>query len=427
VPTKNILMLDSFDSLRPGAVCEAVNGPFREMHAQPACAEDNLGGWSVRVGNWDLPGEKMWQVVETAAGKRLRSCLTACTYDNASIAKGDDDWRDVRVSSTLKLLPPGQGWGGPAGVAFRFLDSQRYYAAVIDEDGYAKIVKRVDANWDTLAFSPIDVKPGRKITITVQAKGAKLRAKIGPVKLEAVDGQYDSGRVGFIGCRPAEFGPITVAALPGEMERLAAFKAGRDARLASKRSAFGRPVVWRKYETSGFGSGRRVRLGDLTGSGGLDFLLLQVNQDRQSGNAIGCMTAMSHEGQVLWQMGTPRPFDGNETSTDLPCQIHDIDGDGRAEVVCVYDGEIRILEGATGKTKAAGPLPAMSPLPQIFKENMLDWGAGFNDQGKNLRVSTIAFADLTGRGRRGEILLCDAYHTLVALGDGFRELWRTVC
>src|SRR5579864_5857455 len=130
------LLHDDFRGLRAGAIKEAVDGPYREMHAQAAHPDDNVDGWQRKVGHWSI-GSNPWECIETPAGKRLRSTITSTVYDNVSIAKGDADWQDVSVSTSVTMLKPGEGFGGPVGMLFRFLDSTRYYAAVIDRDGDA--------------------------------------------------------------------------------------------------------------------------------------------------------------------------------------------------------------------------------------------------------------------------------------------------
>jgi len=419
-----VLMYDKFESLKPGPIREVVDGPFREMHAQPADPNDNLGGWSRRVGNWDIPYE-MYKMVETPKGRFVESVVTATVYDNASIAKGDYSWRDVQVEGTVTLLPLGKGWGGPAGIIFRFMDSQRYYAAVIDEDGMAKILRRVESSWDTLAAAPCKAKLGQEIKIRIEARGAKVKAVVGGVKIEAEDAVLPSGMVGFIASRPARFGPIKVTALGGEAERLAREKKTDQKRIAAKRKKHGKPVVWKKFDTKGFGSGRRIRLGDLDGDGELDFVLIRLNNGKDRG--LGCLTAMSSDGKVMWRLGELQPDTEMESSGDAPVQINDIDGDGRNEVVCAFKNELMVLDGATGKLKYKAELPKISPYPQVFKENILHWGAGFSDEGPHMVPSAICFADLAGRGVPRDVLLLDHYHLLVAMDPQFKELWRTAC
>ena len=69
---------------------------------------------------------------------------------------------------------------------------------------------------------------------------------------------------------------------------------------------------------------------------------------------ISCLTAVTLDGRVLWQLGRPDPRNGLLTA-DTPFQIHDIDGDGRNEVVMVKDFKLQVLEGATGKLRTVGP------------------------------------------------------------------------
>ena len=420
---EDVLMHDRFESLRPGPIAEAVTGPFREMHAQPASSDDNLGGWRRQVGYWSLR-EPLWEMVETPQGRFIQGLATATVYDNVCLAKGDDDWQDISVEGTVTLLPPGQGWGGPAGLIFRFEDTQRYYAAVADEDGYAKILRRVEHGWDMLAAGPVRVRVGEPFAIRVEAKGSHLKASVAGVELQAEDGVLTRGCVGLLGARPARFGPIKVMALPGETERLSQHRRRCETRLAGKRKRHGTPVVWRKYDTRGFGAGRRIRLGDLDGDGQVDFLLLQIGS--QKDKTIQSMTALSSRGEVLWRKGTSVPTPKAEASGDGPCQIHDIDGDGCNEVVCVWDGQLAAFDGATGEAKYTAPLPGMQPLPDVLKQNILHWGAGYNDDGPTVVPATLCFADLEGRGTRRDLLLADPYHTLVAMDPRFNELWRTV-
>ncbi len=420
---EKVLMFDGFESLRPGPVREVVTGAFREMHAQPADPADNLGGWNRRAGGWGLKAD-VFECVLAPEGRAIEGAATAHCADNAILAKGDTDWRDVRVESRMQLLPLGDGWGGPAGVLFRFATSQDYLAAVVDEDGRAKILRRMDNAWDVLAGEPIAAEVGQWLDICVEARGSRITARIGPATLSADSGGPVSGCAGFIAARPARFGPLKVTALAGEVDRLEQSRRRREQRLASKGQAFGRPVAWKTCDTSGFGAGRRIRLGDLTGRGGLDFLLLQIAAEKP--RPIRAMTAMAASGEVLWQWGEPARPSGPEVSGDGAAQICDIDGDGLNEVVAVLDGELRVLDGATGELKRTGPLPPMSPLPECFKQNVNHWGAGYSDDGPAVKVMSLCLADLAGRGAARDLLLVDNYHTLVAVTPEFEELWRTV-
>ena len=91
-----------------------------------------------------------------------------------------------------------------------------------------------------------------------------------------------------------------------------------------------------------------MRFGDLDGDGVPEMLIAQ-NIPRIGDNfiQISCLTAVTFDGKVLWQLGRPDPRNGLLTA-DTPFQIHDIDGDGRNEVVMVKDFKLQVLEGTHG-------------------------------------------------------------------------------
>ncbi|MGD0089357.1 MAG: hypothetical protein ABSE73_05495 [Planctomycetota bacterium] len=439
---RHVLLHEDFAGLRPGLVKEAVDGPYREMHAQPAHPDDNLNGWQRKTGHWSLPADP-WLCVETPRGKRLRSNANATVADNVSIAKGDFGWQDYQVESEITVLDPRglaplsgslevgclspPGWGGPVGVLFRFLDSQRYYAAVLDRDGMAKLARRIVGHWDVLAAAPIEFKLNEPIPFIVSCRGSTLRARLGAVTLEAKDAEFSVGLAGFIAARPAEFGPLRVTCTSRELKRLSQARQEQQQLILAARSRAAQPVLWKKLSTAGFGTGRRIRLGDLDGDGQLEIVFPQVDFSKSGPKDIDCLTALTLEGKVLWQIGRPVPAPKNERSADTPVQIQDIDGDGNAEVVAVLNRQILVLDGKTGATKYAAPVPKVEKLPEVYKHNLNDWGGGYGDETDAWPVSALAFAALTAPGARRDLLLLDNYHHTIALDSALRrELWRVV-
>ena len=182
-----------------------------------------------------------------------------------------------------------------------------------------------------------------------------------------------------------------------------------------------------------------VRVGDLNGDGAPDLLFVQCVFGTRE---ITCLTATTIVGDVLWQTGTPDPGNGRLYS-DLPVQIYDWDGDGRNEVLWLeqafyadpvvwdcatgrevkveparpgrfkgepgwvrewarrYEGNaiLHILDAATGKEK--GQLPIPSPADDSF-----------------------LFADLTGRGRRADLVVKDRYWNMWGVAHTGEVLWR---
>jgi len=154
----------------------------------------------------------------------------------------------------------------------------------------------------------------------------------------------------------------------------------------------GRAVLEHQISMKPFGPCRDLRLGDLDGDGRLDLLVVQNH-----GQEIRRLIALDLSGKLLWRVGD-RPV-GPPASSDVAVQIHDLDGDGRNEVVYISEGRIRVLEGKTGKPAREGPLPAASA----------------ND--------CLAFADFTGSGHPREMILKDRYKQVWALDKDFRVLW----
>ena len=130
---------------------------------------------------------------------------------------------------------------------------------------------------------------------------------------------------------------------------------------------------------------------------------------RNSFAQISCMTAVRFDGKVLWQIGKPDPYN-DVLAHDTPFQIHDIDGDGKQEVVLVKDFRIQILEGATGKRKHWTWMPK-APTDNRIRPYEMEVG------------DSIAFFDLAGRGKRHEILVKDRYRTFWVFNNRLEQLW----
>jgi hypothetical protein len=193
----------------------------------------------------------------------------------------------------------------------------------------------------------------------------------------------------------------------GILKRIAA----RDAEVDKLRASNPRPKLWKRFDTPRFGTGRNVRFGDLNGDGVPEMLFAQ-NIPRVRGDAfdaISCLTAMTLDGKVLWQIGRPDPRNGLLTN-DTPFQIHDIDGDGRNEVVLVRDFKLQILDGATGKVKRW----AWMPKAPAGKERPYELVSG----------DSIAFLNLSGDKGRRELLVKDRYEHFWVFNNKLELLWQ---
>jgi hypothetical protein len=186
----------------------------------------------------------------------------------------------------------------------------------------------------------------------------------------------------------------------------------RDEELARIRNDNPKPRLWKKFDTPGFGAGRNVRFGDLDGDGMADMLIAQ-NIPRIRADAfdqISCLTAVNLDGKVLWRVGKPDPRNTLLTN-DTPFQIHDIDGDGKNEVVLVRDFKLQILDGRTGKVRQSVWMPQ---LPPADSERPYEMEAG----------DSIAFVNFSGNKNRQEILVKDRYKHFWVYNNKLELLWK---
>jgi len=172
-----------------------------------------------------------------------------------------------------------------------------------------------------------------------------------------------------------------------------------------------------RIDVKDFGA-ETVRIGDMNADGAPDLLFVQ---SIYSTREITCLTAATILGEVLWQEGKPSAENGRVYS-DLPVQVHDWDRDGWNEVLHVrqaryaepphdgrsprekasrYEGHatLVILDARTGREKGTLELPA--PADDSF-----------------------LFADLTGRGRREDLVVKDRYWNIWGVSHAGKELWH---
>lgn len=156
-----------------------------------------------------------------------------------------------------------------------------------------------------------------------------------------------------------------------------------------------------RIDVSQSGNCSSMRVGDLSGDGRLDFVLLQadnISDERFFSHSLTCATAFSANGEMLWQFGTPS-YEEIVCTSDIPAQIYDIDRDGFNEFLCVYDGFFCILDGKTGEVKKKLPLPS----PDAH--------------------DCFAVANLDGSGYPQNIIIKNRYHQMWALDKNFNVLW----
>ena len=158
---------------------------------------------------------------------------------------------------------------------------------------------------------------------------------------------------------------------------------------------------------------RNLRFGDLDGDDQTDILIGQVihHGPRDSHSELSCLTAMTFDGKILWQNGKPDP-EKNHLTNDVGFQIHDIDKDGKNEVIYCMNFEIIVADGATGKTK----YKAATPKSRIE-----------NDKFSQILGDCLFFFDSEGKGWDSDILIKDRYTNFWVMNNKLKVIWEGSC
>jgi hypothetical protein len=409
------LFKDDFSRFPPGmlsAPLGLLNGAIQEYHY--------LEHRGVATHPWRNPIVHLdsWAAGDEADGPYLEQHAVNLEPDRVTplFVTGDPEWRDYRVELSVRPLSLDK----EAGLVVRYRTSRHYYRLALEGGTQLRLAIRLPidqqfrvAAWRELASVPFpyDTKTWYRLEATVE--GDRLRASVdGRPLIDVRDRELTEGIAGLTANTPARFRAFRVTATPENAAALRQRVEARDRDLARLRAENPKPKLWRKFDTPGFGAGRNVRFGDLDGDGAPEMLFAQ-NVPKVRGDAfdhISCLTAVSLDGRVLWQQGRPNPKNGLLTN-DTPFQIHDLDGDGRAEVVLARDFQLQVLDGRTGRLVRSAWLPKVAA---DVKERPYDLNIG----------DSLLFVDLAGRGAPREILLKDRYRGFWIFDKDLKLLWE---
>ena len=409
------LFHEDFSRFPPGWLTSPVgslNGAIQEYHYLPHRGVP-LGPWENAIAHLDA-----WVAGDENGKPYLEEQLdpSARQFTNPIFLTGDPEWGDYSVEVKVKPL----ALTGMAGVVFRYHTNRHYYQCGLTGGSQIEIALRLPIEptlrapaWKQLARGNFRYDTSRYYLLRVEVAGSEIRAFVdGKLVIEASDTELPKGKAGVTTSGPARFQDFRVSASDESTRAIAERIRAREDLLAKLRAGNPKPKLWKKFDTPGFGAGRNVRFGDLDGDGVPDMLIAQ-NIPRVQGDAydqISCLTAVTLDGRVLWQSGRPDPRNGLLTN-DTPFQIHDIDGDGRNEVVAVRDFHLQILDGRTGELRRSAPMPKMS------REN--------NAHPYELENGdSIAFVNFSGHPDRREILVKDRYTHFWVYNNQLELLWK---
>ncbi len=412
-----VLFEDGFSQMRSGAIGSEV-GAHLEYHYLPKVNAE--GQWAISTFSSGAPSQRAWRVAQhNNQPVLLQTYANKSAHTRPTIVAGDELWADYTLAT--RFTP--ETSIGHSGVSFRHHNDRCYYFLGIENS--KAVLKRVKHEVDfrrpdenVLASREFGWKSGDEVSVEVSIAGRRIETKInGNVTLAAEDDTFPHGRIALTADGPTRFSLVRVTASAAERDRVAAARAKIEEESRKQQAANPQAKLWKRFRTDGFGVGRNFRFGDLDGDGQVDILICQMRHHgpKDSNSEASCLTALTLDGKQLWQVGDPDAWN-DELTNDVGIQIHDLDGDGKNEVIYCKDMELIVADGKTGTTKYKVPTPktpANTPAPRNRFPQILG--------------DSLYFCDLRGQGRAGDLVLKDRYNSFWVYNDKLELLWQAQC
>jgi len=412
-----IVFDDGIALLRSGPLASDV-GARTEYHYLPEAAPRSQ--WVVSTFRYTLPASWFIQTVDGEKSIYQRN-INNERHWHPMVVSGNNLWRSYTVTCRMKPSSNER----QSGLIFQYQHDRQYNIFCI-EDGKLRLKQIAHStsfrtlNEKILAEKEFVGAEHSWITMTVKVDANRILAWTnGGDTLSAADTLYKHGKIGLLADAPTAFNSISVKMSKSNLEQF---------NLECKTAAEGEKMLqqkqpqmklWKKISTEGFGTGRNLRFGDLDNDGKVDVLVGQVVHygPKDANSELSCLTAMTLDGKILWRIGAPDPWKTILTN-DVAFQIHDIDHDGKAEVIYCMNQELIIADGSTGATKLKTPTPlrpgGAAPAAGLTKF-------------KRILGDCIFFCDLKGEGWQSSIIVKDRYTSLWAFDKNLHLLWSAQC
>jgi len=413
---EHVLFYDDFSQIRRGPYSAEV-GAHTEYHYLHEAAPRSA--WAVSTFTWEPGFMRAWEVRQSADGYIFYQGFTnrPDSHSHPMLVVGDDLWKDYSVA--VKFSPESKD--RQSGICFRYQNDRCYYFfGVKGDSAILKIVDHATAFHKplekVLAGKSFQWEPGSDLTAKIEAYGDQLTCRINSTLLKATDRTWTGGKIALTADIPTSFSYVKVTTKHNSLETYKSEKEEQVNELKELRAANPKMRLWKKIKTQGFGVGRNLRFGDLDNDGQIDVLIGQVlhhgPQDRNS--ELSCLTAMTFNGEILWQTGTPDSWK-NHLTNDVAFQIHDINNDGKNEVIFCMNLQIIVADAETGKTLY------QKPTPHVTDQEIID-STTHNRFGQILG-DCLFFCDLDGNGYKGNIIIKDRYRRIWAMDKFLNVLW----
>jgi rhamnogalacturonan endolyase len=394
---------DGFQELTPG------DRPYDDG-ADPAVCFDarrgRLGEWQVASSLRQEDFDEAWVIRRSDGENYLAQTFTNLNDENSPlslvthpmIVTGDSLWSDYTIDVEFTPLAKFD----KSGVIFGYHHSSDFYFFGIE--GNTVTLKRIQQSVTPmrpieriLDIRPLVWTPGERIHATVTVRRDKVSTVLNDtIRMYTAGLKELSGKIGLISDLPARFHRVEVKLLGGEQRKMSRRWRQLVRRSELHQSDHPKMVRWKRIDTGEMGSNQNLRIGDLTGDGNKEIVLVRPTD---TGRGVGSVSVIDLNGDLLWQSGKLVECESC-SGLELPVQIHDLDGDGSREVIYVSGGSIHILDGRNGKRVKRMRVP-------------VSW-----------EVKTLMFADLLGVGRDNCILLSDREQHLLVLNEKGEVLWE---
>ena len=299
------------------------------------------------------------------------------------------------------------------GMAFYYKTSRDYYFVGLKPNSIA-LLRRLDEDIIVLKEEVIELDDLKTYSIKVELDYNKASLFLDSKKVFDLDINFNIGKIAFVSKSLARYSNFKVFMSDDNyLSHLNGIKL-EEARLEEKRSKIPPLKLIHKIDLKNFGSGRQLRC--IRDKGKTYFILMQ-NQKRyirDSFQRLSSMTCFDVDGNILWQIGEPNnSYDNSYISCDLPCQVSDINGDSKLELIYSRDFYIYICDFYTLKVLHKFETPIIKDNPNFLNEPF-----------RRLNVDMIRVADLEGLGYKGNLIIKDRYQNVIAYDKNFKELFR---